>query len=99
MALKEYFLTDSNKSIMRLTFFLTVCTGLIVALGTTIATLIASFKGQVLDVSAVVTIVGLLIGGGMLGKAGQSFGEAIETKQIAAANTLSVTTPSEKAVQ
>jgi len=36
---------------------------------------------KTLDLSAVVTIIGLLVGGGFLGKAGQSFGEAVETKK------------------
>ena len=85
MALKEYFLTDSNKSIMRLTFFMTVVTGLVIALGTSIAALIAGFQEKRIDVSAVVTIVGLLIGGGMVGKAGQTFGESLESKKIAEA--------------
>ena len=81
MALKEYFLTDSNKSIMRLTFFLTVCTGLIISLASSVFALIVSLKDKTIDLSAVVTIIGLLIGGGFLGKAGQTFGESLENKR------------------
>ncbi len=81
MALKEYFLTDSNKSIMRLTFFMTVTTGLIVSLASTVFALIASLNEKVIDLSAVVTIIGLLIGGSFLGKASQTFGESLETRR------------------
>ncbi len=81
MALKEYFLTDSNKSIMRLTFFMTVCTGLILSLASAVFALIASLYNKTLDLSAVVTIIGLLLGGGFLGKAAQTFGESIETRK------------------
>ena len=81
MALKEYFLTDSNKSIMRLTFFMTVTTGLIISLASSVFALIVSLKDKTIDLSAVVTIIGLLIGGGFLGKAGQTFGESLENKR------------------
>lgn len=81
MALKEYFLTDSNKSIMRLTFFMTVTTGLIISLASSVFALIVSLKDKTIDLSAVVTIIGLLIGGGFLGKAGQTFGESLENRR------------------
>lgn len=96
MSLKEYFLTDSNKSIMRLTFFLTVLTGLLIALGASVATLIAAFQDKRIDVSAVVTIIGLLIGGGMLGKASQTFGESLETKNVVAGVTPTATSTEAK---
>lgn len=81
MALKDYFLIDSNKSIMRLTFFLTVCTGLLISCSAAVFAILAAMNDKTLDLSAVVTIIGLLVGGGFLGKAGQSFGEAVETKK------------------
>lgn len=79
MSLKEYFLTDSNKSIMRLTFFMTVATGLLIAMGSTMFALYAAFQGKAVDLASIVTIVGLLIGGSFLGKAGQTFGESMES--------------------
>jgi hypothetical protein len=78
MALKDYFLTDSNKSIMRLTFFMTICTGLLISIATSVFALIVALSGKTMDLSSIVTIVGLLVGGSFLGKAGQTFGEALE---------------------
>jgi len=80
MALKDYFLTDSNKSVMRLSFFITICTGLLISVASSVFTLIAALQGKVMDLSSIVTIVGLLVGGSFLGKAGQTFGESIENK-------------------
>ncbi len=82
MSLKDYFLTDSNKSVMRLTFFMTVSTGLAIAMASAAIALIAGLQDKKIDLSAVVTIIGLLIGGGMLGKAGQTFGEALEASKL-----------------
>jgi len=82
MALKEYFSTDSNKSIMRLTFFMTVTTGLIIATASAAAGVIGAFYEKTVDLSVISNIVGLLIGGSFLGKAAQTFGEAFESKKV-----------------
>lgn len=81
MSLKEYFLTDSNKSIMRLTFFITTITGLaLAAVSVGIALWVGATQQRALEIGAVVTIIGLLLGSGFAGKATQSFGEALESK-------------------
>lgn len=92
MALKEYLATDSNKSMMRLTFFITVITGLVLAAGSVAVALWAALNGKAIDLSSVTTIIGLLIGGGFLGKAVQSFSETdTTTTDTTAATTTEVT--------
>ena len=65
---------------MRLTFFLTVTTGLVLSLGSSVFVFLAALQNKVVDLSSVVTIIGLLVGGSFVGKAAQTFGESIETK-------------------